>query len=36
VSVLAVSFPLYLPWAPLAAPLVALAIYVLAARPFLG
>jgi hypothetical protein len=36
VGVVAVSFPLYLPWAPLAAPLAALAIYLLAARPFLG
>jgi hypothetical protein len=30
-----VSFPLQLPWLPLAAPLGALAIYVLATRPFL-
>lgn len=29
------SFPLQLPWLPLAAPLGALAIYVLATRPFL-
>ena len=30
----ATSFPLQLPWLPLAAPLAALAIYVLAARPY--
>lgn len=35
-GLVAVSFPLQLPWLPLAAPLGALAIYVLAARPFLG
>jgi hypothetical protein len=29
------SFPMQLPWLPLAAPLGALAIYVLATRPFL-
>ncbi len=32
----AASFPLQVPWLPLAAPLGVLAIYVLAARPFLG
>jgi hypothetical protein len=32
----AASFPLQLPWLPLAAPLGALAIYAVAARPFLG
>lgn len=32
----AASFPLQLPWLPLAAPLGALAIYALATRPFLG
>jgi hypothetical protein len=36
VGVVAMSFPLHLPWVPLAAPLVVLAIYVLATRPFLG
>jgi hypothetical protein len=36
VGVVAMSFPLHLPWVPLAAPLAALAIYVLATRPFLG
>jgi hypothetical protein len=36
VGVVATSFPLHLPWVPLVAPLAALAIYVLAARPFLG
>jgi hypothetical protein len=36
VGVVAVSFPLHLPWVPLAAPLAVLAIYVLATRPFLG
>ena len=35
-GLVATSFPLQLPWLPLAAPLGALAIYVLAARPFLG
>jgi hypothetical protein len=30
------SFPLQLPWLPLAAPLAVLAIYTLATRPFLG
>ena len=33
-GLVATSFPLQLPWLPLAAPLGALAIYVLAARPF--
>lgn len=36
VGVVAISFPLQLPWVPLAAPLAVLAIYVLATRPFLG
>jgi hypothetical protein len=36
VGMVAVSAPLHLPWVPLAAPLAALAIYVLATRPFLG
>lgn len=35
-GIVATSFPLQLPWFPLAAPLGALAIYVLATRPFLG
>jgi hypothetical protein len=35
-GIVATSFPLQLPWLPLAAPLGALAIYVLATRPFLG
>ena len=35
-GIVATSFPLQLPWLPLAAPLGVLAIYVLAARPFLG
>ncbi|MBW0012897.1 hypothetical protein [Mycobacterium sp.] len=35
-GLVATSFPLGLPWLPLAAPLGALAIYVLATRPFLG
>ena len=34
-GLVATSFPLQLPWLPLAAPLGALAIYVLATRPFL-
>jgi len=34
-GLVATSFPLELPWLPLAAPLGALAIYVLATRPFL-
>ncbi|OBG60864.1 hypothetical protein A5702_03765 [Mycobacterium sp. E3339] len=32
----ATSFPLQLPWLPLAAPLAALGVYVLAVRPFLS
>jgi hypothetical protein len=36
VGVVAMAFPLHLPWVPLAAPLAVLAIYVLATRPFLG
>jgi hypothetical protein len=35
-GIVATSFPLQLPWLPLAAPLGVLAIYVLVARPFLG
>jgi hypothetical protein len=35
-GLVATSFPLQLPWLPLAAPLGALAIYVLATRPFLN
>ena len=35
-GIVATSFPLRLPWLPLLAPLGVLAIYVLAARPFLG
>ena len=35
-GIVATSFPLRLPWLPLAAPLGVLAIYVLAAGPFLG
>ncbi|BBX65880.1 hypothetical protein MSAS_50540 [Mycobacterium saskatchewanense] len=35
-GLVAVSFPLQVPWLPLAAPLGVLAIYVVAARPFLG
>ena len=35
-GIVATSFPWQLPWLPLAAPLAALAIYVLATRPFLG
>lgn len=35
-GLVAASFPLQLPWLPLAAPLAALAAYVLATRPFLG
>jgi hypothetical protein len=35
VGLVATSFPLQLPWLPLAAPLVILAIYLLATRPFL-
>ncbi|WP_036467387.1 hypothetical protein [Mycobacterium genavense] len=36
VGAVAMSFPLRLPWVPLAAPLAVLAIYLLATRPFLG
>jgi hypothetical protein len=36
VGLVATAFPLRLPWLPLAAPLVALAIYVVAARPFVN
>lgn len=36
VGVVAMTFPLHLPWVPLAAPLAVLAIYVLATRPFLS
>jgi hypothetical protein len=35
-GLVAISFPLQLPWVPLAAPLVVLGIYVLATRPFVG
>jgi hypothetical protein len=35
-GLVATSFPLQLPWLPLAAPLAVLAIYVLATRPFMG
>ena len=35
-GLVATSFPLQLPWLPLAAPLAALAVYVLAVRPFLS
>ena len=35
-GLVATSFPLQLPWLPLAAPLAVLAIYVLATRPFLS
>jgi hypothetical protein len=35
-GLVATSFPLQLPWLPLAAPLAVLAIYVVATRPFLG
>jgi hypothetical protein len=35
-GIVATSFPLRLPWLPLVAPLGVLAIYVVAARPFLG
>jgi hypothetical protein len=36
VGLAATAFPLQLPWLPLAAPLAVLAIYLLAARPFLN
>ncbi len=35
-GLVATSFPLQLPWLPLAAPLAVLAIYVLATGPFVG
>lgn len=35
-GLVATSFPLQLPWLPLAAPLGALVVYLLAIRPFLG
>ena len=35
-GLVATAFPLQLPWLPLAAPLGALAIYLLATRPFWG
>jgi hypothetical protein len=35
-GLVATAFPLQLPWLPLAAPLAALAIYVLAVRPFVS
>jgi len=35
-GLVATSFPLQLPWLPVAAPLAALAIYLLATRPFWG
>jgi hypothetical protein len=35
-GLVATSFPLQLPWLPLAAPLGVLAIYVLATRPFVS
>ncbi|ELP45161.1 hypothetical protein D522_18534 [Mycobacterium avium subsp. paratuberculosis S5] len=35
-GLVATSFPLQLPWLPLLAPLGALAIYLLAIRPFLS
>jgi hypothetical protein len=34
VGLVAVSFPLQLPWLPVVAPLAAFAVYVLATRPF--
>ncbi|MCV7408274.1 hypothetical protein AWC05_04460 [Mycobacterium florentinum] len=36
VGMVAIAFPLNLPWVPLVAPLAVLAIYVLATRPFVG
>ena len=36
VGLVATSFPVQVPWVPLVAPLVVLAIYVLATRPFLN
>jgi hypothetical protein len=35
-GLVATSFPLQVPWLPLAAPLAVVAIYVLATRPFVG
>jgi hypothetical protein len=35
-GLVATSFPLQLPWVPLAAPVGVLALYVLATRPFVG
>ncbi|MGO9925376.1 MAG: hypothetical protein ACLPLP_04320 [Mycobacterium sp.] len=35
-GLVATSFPLHLPWLPLAAPFAVLAIYALATRPFLS
>ena len=35
-GLVATSFPLHLPWLPLAAPLGVLAIYVVATRPFMS
>lgn len=35
-GLVATSFPMQLPWLPLAAPLGALVVYLLAIRPFLG
>jgi hypothetical protein len=35
-GLVAASFPLQLPWLPLAAPVGVLAIYVLATRPFVS
>jgi hypothetical protein len=35
-GLVATSFPLQLPWLPLLAPLAAVGIYVLVARPFVG
>jgi hypothetical protein len=36
VGLVATSFPVHLPWLPLAAPLGVLAIYLVATRPFLN
>jgi hypothetical protein len=35
-GMVATSFPLQLPWLPLAAPLAALAVYLVATRPFVS
>ncbi|MGV7274219.1 hypothetical protein PJI13_22900 [Mycobacterium kansasii] len=35
-GLVATSFPLQVPWLPLVAPVAVVAIYVLAARPFIG